>query len=79
MNKREYRKHLQKCSDAYYDRISEINDEIDEKESEIEELEEEQEDLENSIEEINKLLDELDEDFGDYNYIPYDYTLLDKE
>ena len=77
MNKKEYRKHLEKCSDEYYERIKKICGEIEDLEIKIEELEEEQKEKEAAIEEINKILDDLDLDYGDYNYIPYDFKLLD--
>lgn len=76
MNRIEYKKHLEKCSDKYYNDIIKMKDLIEIKEDEIEELEYLIRDLENNIEEINELLDDLEENYADYNYIPYDYKLL---
>lgn len=76
MNRIEYKKHLEKCSKTYYSDIERIKKEISDKEEEIEYLEEDIKELENNIEEINGLLDDLEENYGDYNYIPYDYRLV---
>ena len=76
MNRIEYKKHLEKCSDKYYNDIKRIKKEISDKEDEIEDLEEDIKKLENNIQEINELLDNLEENYADYNYIPYDYKLI---
>ena len=75
MNRREYRKHLQRCSNTYYERIKELNKIETENEEENNDIEDEIFELYNKIEEVNELLDDLDENYGDYNYIPYDYTV----
>lgn len=76
MTRQEYRKHLNRCSDTYYERIKELRKIETENEEEINDIDDEICELENKIEEINELLDDLDENYGDYNYIAYDYTLL---
>lgn len=76
MTRQEYRKHLNRCSDTYYERIKELRKIETENDEENDDIYDEICELGKKIEEINELLDDLDENYGDYNYIPYDYTLL---